>query len=319
MKRGCRVITILILFSIVIPVFTGLHLCASNLEDAKTQVTESKVTLEELEKQLESTADKLTEMNAEVDDQEAQGQEIDQKINEIEITLELQRIQMKKRMQYIYENGDRSFLTRVLEAHSWSQMVNELTQMNELSSYDRSMFSQYEKQLEELEDLKKQTIIDKETLKQLLKEQEQTQEKLTEKVEEAKTQITESEDIYQQLVEQAEAREEATRKADELRQEEEYQAYLRAEAEEADRKEAEELAKAGDQDLGEGLGEAEETTQLVTIEATAENIKLLATIIQCESGNQPYEGQLAVGSVVINRVNDQRFPNTIKEVIATDN
>ncbi len=41
----------------------------------------------------------------------------------------------------------------------------------------------------------------------------------------------------------------------------------------------------------------------------------LARIIYCESRGQPYEGQLAVGTVVMNRVASKEFPNTIYSVI----
>ena len=46
---------------------------------------------------------------------------------------------------------------------------------------------------------------------------------------------------------------------------------------------------------------------------------LLAAIIQCESEGEPYEGKLAVGSVVLNRVAHPRFPNTITEVVYQKN
>lgn len=42
---------------------------------------------------------------------------------------------------------------------------------------------------------------------------------------------------------------------------------------------------------------------------------LLAKLIQCEAGNQPMEAKEAVVMVVLNRVDDIRFPNTIEEVI----
>lgn len=44
-------------------------------------------------------------------------------------------------------------------------------------------------------------------------------------------------------------------------------------------------------------------------------LKLLAAIIFCEAGNQPYEGQVAVGAVVMNRVRSDAFPDTVREVI----
>lgn len=42
---------------------------------------------------------------------------------------------------------------------------------------------------------------------------------------------------------------------------------------------------------------------------------LLGALVQCESGNQPYEGQLAVAAVVMNRVRSGAYPNTIASVI----
>lgn len=43
--------------------------------------------------------------------------------------------------------------------------------------------------------------------------------------------------------------------------------------------------------------------------------ELLAALIFCEAGNQPYEGQVAVGAVVMNRVRSGAYPNSISEVI----
>ena len=43
--------------------------------------------------------------------------------------------------------------------------------------------------------------------------------------------------------------------------------------------------------------------------------KLLAAIIYCEAGNQPYYGQLAVGLVITNRVRSSDFPSSIKDVV----
>ena len=43
--------------------------------------------------------------------------------------------------------------------------------------------------------------------------------------------------------------------------------------------------------------------------------ELLASLIFCEAGNQPYEGQVAVGAVVLNRVRSAAYPNSISEVI----
>ncbi len=47
-----------------------------------------------------------------------------------------------------------------------------------------------------------------------------------------------------------------------------------------------------------------------------ENVeRLLAALIQCEAGGEPYEGMLAVGAVVMNRVNSPAYPSTVYNVI----
>lgn len=50
------------------------------------------------------------------------------------------------------------------------------------------------------------------------------------------------------------------------------------------------------------------------IELTYEEAQLLMKIAQAEAGNQGEEGMWLVMSVVINRKNDEAFPDTVKEV-----
>lgn len=47
----------------------------------------------------------------------------------------------------------------------------------------------------------------------------------------------------------------------------------------------------------------------------ADDTRLLAALIQCEAGNQPYEGMVAVGAVVMNRVRSSAYPDNVYGVI----
>lgn len=47
----------------------------------------------------------------------------------------------------------------------------------------------------------------------------------------------------------------------------------------------------------------------------ADTTLLLAALIHCEAGGEPYEGQVAVGAVVMNRVRSAAYPDTIHGVI----
>lgn len=48
---------------------------------------------------------------------------------------------------------------------------------------------------------------------------------------------------------------------------------------------------------------------------TENDVKHMAAIIFCEAGNQSYAGKVAVGCVVMNRVQSPKFPNTVLKVI----
>ena len=62
--------------------------------------------------------------------------------------------------------------------------------------------------------------------------------------------------------------------------------------------------------------EAEAAAAQAEAEAAQQAEKeLLASLIFCEAGNQPYEGQVAVGAVVMNRIKSSSYPDTMEEVI----
>lgn len=51
------------------------------------------------------------------------------------------------------------------------------------------------------------------------------------------------------------------------------------------------------------------------VPTSVSDVQLLAALIQCEAGSQSYEGKLAVGAVVMNRVRSGGYPNSILGVI----
>lgn len=63
----------------------------------------------------------------------------------------------------------------------------------------------------------------------------------------------------------------------------------------------------------EEIRQQEEAAQEAAVSGS--DTDLLAALIYCEAGGEPYEGQVAVGAVVMNRVKSGSFPNSISEVI----
>ncbi len=65
----------------------------------------------------------------------------------------------------------------------------------------------------------------------------------------------------------------------------------------------------------EAEAQAKRNAQKEAVLASASEVEILAALIQCEAGGESYEGQVAVGSVVMNRVRSAGYPNSISEVI----
>lgn len=115
------------------------------------------------------------------------------------------------------------------------------------------------------------------------------------------------EELDKKIAEQKQAEKEAEEKA--LQEKKEAEEKAQRELEEAQKKEAERIAA----EQAEAQRKAEEEATVAQLQEADK--ELLASIIFCEAGNQPYEGQVAVGAVIMNRVKSAVYPNSISEVV----
>lgn len=115
------------------------------------------------------------------------------------------------------------------------------------------------------------------------------------------------EELDKKIAEQKQAEKEAEEKA--LQEKKEAEEKAQRELEEAQKKEAERIAA----EQAEEQRKAEEEAAVAQLQEADK--ELLASIIFCEAGNQPYEGQVAVGAVIMNRVKSAVYPNSISEVV----
>lgn len=76
-----------------------------------------------------------------------------------------------------------------------------------------------------------------------------------------------------------------------------------------------ETIRAREKAEAEAKAKAKLTANQGAVAAGADDTRLLAALIYCEAGNQGYEGQLAVGAAVMNRVRSGAYPNSISGVI----
>ena len=102
-------------------------------------------------------------------------------------------------------------------------------------------------------------------------------------------------------------------KTDEIVMENEYQEAGLLTIEELDKKIAEQ--KQAEKEAEEKALQEKKEAEAAVAQIQEADKELLASIIFCEAGNQPYEGQVAVGAVIMNRVKSAVYPNSISEVV----
>ena len=66
------------------------------------------------------------------------------------------------------------------------------------------------------------------------------------------------------------------------------------------------------------LVEVEDSKEQIEEEIREGEMELISQLVEAEAGNQSLEGKIKVAAVVLNRVDDPRFPNTVEEVIFQD-
>lgn len=101
----------------------------------------------------------LTDMEILAEDIATQETEIEQANADLEMA-EFEEAQqyeaMKVRIQYMYENGDKSVWTAILESGSINEMLNRVAYVSDVYEYDRQLLTEYQEIVQQVEDLKVQ-------------------------------------------------------------------------------------------------------------------------------------------------------------------
>jgi len=251
------------------------------LGNLNTQLTQVSDNLAGIEKQVSDKNDEISTTSAELDDATARADE--------------QYASMKKRIQFMYECGDSYFLETLLKSGSFSEMLNRADYISEISAYDRKMLSQYKNTMKKVEEKKTSLESEKQELEDLKAQAEEEQSKVSGLI----SQTSSSINAYSDQIGNAEANADALQ--DQLDQQ-----NSQIDALEKQLAEEKRLESLSAQSVWRNISD-------VTFQDG--DRYLLANLIYCEAGNQPYEGQVAVGAVVINRVLSGAFPDTIVGVI----
>lgn len=266
-----------------------------DLEDLKDSHSSLKGELNNLNEQLSQVSNHLDELEGQIADKESEIEAAQQALREAKETENWQYDSMVIRVREMYEQKDSSYLNAIFTAGSIAEMLNVADFFERIMTYDREKLAEFKENrrlIEEQEALLQTQRVELEGLKTAAEAE-------MNKVSGLISQTSES--IARYADEIADAEQKAKEYEEELKKKEEDEAYLK-------KKLQEELAMS--------QNAANSTWRDISEVTFSDGDRhLLANLIYCEAGGEPYAGQLAVGSVVINRVLSSVYPDTVVGVI----
>lgn len=305
----------------------------SSYEEHASELEESRASLENLVSSLNSELSVINEKISDIEKQiEEKNAEIEQTKADLEEAKRMEQEQyddMKLRIRFMYEMGDLSYLEILLSGDSIADSLNKAEYFSELVSYDRKMMDKLRETKELILEKEESLATEQQELLALKDEVNQQQVLIANKISESNERIKNYADDIAKAEAAAleyEKKVEADMQAinDESRRIEE-SSILEAESRErASREQASREQASREESIrnAESGNPEEETTtpfhnenNTSTYEPQANDLDMLAALIECEAGDQSYYGMLCVGAVVMNRISSSRFPNTLYEVL----
>lgn len=252
-----------------------------------------------LNSELSAIGENLEELEQQIQDKKEEIARTEEELNAAIERQEQQYQGMKKRIQFLYERGQTVYLELFLKSKSLSSYLNRSEYVEQLSAYDRQTLENYIALKEEVEAKKAQLEQEKEDLDALQAQAQEEHSRVSGLVSSTAGSIA----VYSDQISAAEA------VAEDLKNQ--------LDAKNSELKALEE--KLAEERRLEALSRQSVWRNISDVVFTEDDRYLLANLIYCEAGNQPYEGQVAVGAVVINRVLSGAFPSTIPGVIYQHN
>lgn len=121
------------------PVLVSAGDSVSDLEQ-ETQNLQSE--LQDLNEQLSSISGEITSLASKIESTNKEAEQAELDLAAAQVNEDLQYQSMKKRIQYIYENGNVSFLEILFTSDSMGEFLNRVDFVERVTDYDRKMLKE---------------------------------------------------------------------------------------------------------------------------------------------------------------------------------
>ncbi|MCI8666072.1 MAG: peptidoglycan DD-metalloendopeptidase family protein [Dorea sp.] len=220
-----KVVSLLLIFILCLGMASGAEASeisetekkAKELENQKKEAEGEK---ESLEKQLNDILTEMDETKAKIEAKEIEVREKEEELVQAKIDENDQYESMKKRIKYMYENGNSQFIEILCESKSIGEFLNNAEYITTISQYDRNMLTEFQQIVQavaEQEEMLKLEYAELETMQDnLIKKQEELNELVAGKEEELKKISADLGATKEKLEQLKAAAAEAARKQEEL-------------------------------------------------------------------------------------------------------
>lgn len=266
-----------------------------NIDDMKGEQNTLKGELNKLNGQLTQIGNNLVALEGRIDGKELEIEKTQEALRLAKETETQQYEDMVWRVRRMYERNDRgnvnNMVGSLLGSGNFADVLNTADGYERIVSYDQIQLDKFQANRQMIEEHEALLQQEKAELDNLILEAETEKSKVVGLVSATSNSINKYADEISEAEKQALAYEE------EIKAKEDVIKQLAAEL-----ALSEEAANGEWRDISE-------------VEFAEGDRYLLANLIYCEAGGEPYEGQLAVGAVVINRVLSAKFPDSVVGVI----
>ena len=146
----------------------------NDLQKAKELIDSLKGSKEDIQSEVEKLDKQLNEISGKVKELESRLSKKRQEIADTESALNKAKEQekkqyrnMKKRIQFMYENGQTSYVEMLLSADSFTDFLNAVEYITQISQYDRKMLKEYQNMQVTIADMQKTLETDYASLQSL--------------------------------------------------------------------------------------------------------------------------------------------------------
>ena len=154
---------------------------SEKLEERKKEAEEAK---EDLNRQLDKLINEMEELETQIEKKEEELSAKEEELMNARIEENDQYESMKKRIKYMYENGNAQFIDILCESENIGDFLNKAEYISTISEYDRDMLAKFQK------------------VTKVVKEQEEVIRKEYTKMEDMQDQLIEKQDELELLVEE---------------------------------------------------------------------------------------------------------------------